>query len=227
MNIRQLFDKDSSTYSYLLFDSVSREAAIIDAVREQLERDVRLIEELGLTLKYALETHVHADHVTGAGALRERLGAQVVYHRASGSACADLLVSDGDLLPLGGSAVEVRHTPGHTAGDVSYVIDGAAFTGDALLIRGCGRTDFQQGNADVLYQSIKDKLFSLPDETTVYPGHDYNGFTTSTIGEEKRLNPRLGQGRDQAGFVAIMDAMDLPRPRHIDVAVPGNLRCGT
>ncbi len=227
MIVRQLFDPDTSTYTYIVVDPETREAAIIDSVKSQVDRDIRVLEEMGVTPKYALETHVHADHVTGAGLLRERLGVKVGVHEDSGAECADLKLKDGDEIPLGASKIRVLHTPGHTAGDVSYLIDGAVFTGDALLIRGCGRTDFQQGDPERLYDSITQKLFTLPDDTLVYPGHDYQGLTVSTIGEEKRFNPRLGNGRSKAEFVAIMNGLDLDPPRYIDVAVPGNLRCGT
>ncbi len=226
MIVRQLFDPDTSTYTYIVADPVTREAAIIDSVKSQVERDIQVMEEMGVKPRYALETHVHADHVTGAGELRERLGVKVGVHKDGGAECADLQLDDGDEIRLGDSVIRVLHTPGHTNGDVSYLIDGAVFTGDALLIRGCGRTDFQQGDAGRLYDSITGKLFTLPDETLVYPGHDYRGLTVSTIGEEKRFNPRLGNGRDKESFVALMDALDLDPPRYIDVAVPGNLRCG-
>ena len=227
MFVRQLFDKDTSTYTYIVADPDSGEAAIIDAVREQTERDTRLIEELGFRLKYILETHVHADHVTGASALREHFGAQVALHRIYNAPCADLMLEDGDRLSLGNASIEVLHTPGHTDGDISYRIDGAVFTGDALLIRGCGRTDFQAGDAHTLYESIREKIFTLPDETVVWPGHDYRGHTASTVGEEKRFNPRLGNNKSEDEFVEIMDALNLPDPKRIQESVPGNLRCGS
>ncbi len=226
MFVRQLFDKDTSTYTYLVADTASREAAIIDPVREQGERDARLIEELGFSLRYVLETHVHADHVTGADALRRRFGAQVVLHENSHASCADLLVADGDVLNLGAEPIAILHTPGHTDGDISYLIGGAVLTGDALLIRGCGRTDFQAGDAPTLYDSITHKLFALADDTVVYPGHDYHGRTASTIGEEKRFNPRLGGGKELDAFVEIMDGLNLPDPARIRESVPGNMRCG-
>lgn len=226
MFVRQLFDTDTSTYTYLLADLKTREAAIIDTVKEQVERDLALIKELRLTLKYAFETHVHADHVTGAGALREALGAKVVYHESSGNTCADILANDGDVFYLGQQPITVLHTPGHTNGDTTFKIAGAVFTGDALLIRGCGRTDFQQGNPGALYDSITRKIFTLADDTVIYPGHDYAGRTASTVGEEKEHNPRLGRGKSRDEFIGIMNAMDLPKPRCMDVAVPGNLRCG-
>lgn len=226
MQIRQLFDPKSSTYSYLLWDEQSREAAFIDSVKEQVERDRQLIEELKLNLKYLLETHIHADHITGAGDLRKHFGAQVLVHKNSDSQCADKLLNDGDIIRLNQESIKVLYTPGHTNTDISYVISGAVFTGDTLLIRGSGRTDFQSGNPGEAYDSITGKLFVLPDSTTVYPGHDYNGFTASTIGEEKQYNPRVGNGKTREEYIKIMDGMDLPKPKMIDQAVPGNLQCG-
>ncbi|MDH5259616.1 MAG: MBL fold metallo-hydrolase [Gammaproteobacteria bacterium] len=226
MKIRQLFDQDTWTYTYLLFDEKTKEAAIIDSVKEKFERDSKYIDELGLTLKYALETHVHADHVTASGLFRQKYGCQIAVHADSGNNCADLKIQEGDELKLGSQSIVAIHTPGHTNGDVSYKIDGAVFTGDALLIRACGRTDFQQGSSVTLYHSITQKLFSLPDDTIVYPGHDYDGFTSSTIAEEKAQNPRLANEKAQAEFVEIMDNMNLPKPKQIDIAVPGNLSCG-
>ena len=224
--IRQLFDKDTSTYTYLIADPKTGEAALIDAVREQFDRDSKLIKDLGLTLKYAIETHVHADHITSAGHLREAFGAKVVLHEASGSECADVLLKDGETVQVGDIAIKALHTPGHTNADTSYLVDGAVFTGDALLIGGCGRTDFQAGNASQLYDSITEKLFTLPDDAVVYPGHDYRGLTASTIGEEKAHNARLGQGKSKDEFIEIMDNLNLPNPARIDVAVPGNMVCG-
>lgn len=226
MKIRQLFDAETSTYTYVLFDEQSKEAAVIDSVKEQFERDKRYLEELGLTVKYALETHVHADHVTASGKLRDAFGAKVAVHESSHSRCADILVKHGDVFTLGTQEIRAIHTPGHTDGDVTYAIAGAVFTGDALLIRGCGRTDFQAGDSETLYDSITTKLFILADDTIVYPGHDYAGFTSSTIGEEKACNPRLGNDRPKQDFMEIMDNLKIPNPRRIDVAVPGNLACG-
>lgn len=226
MQIRQLFDPRSSTYSYLLWDEQSRDAAFIDSVKEQVERDRQLIEELKLNLKYLLETHIHADHITGAGDLRKHFGAQVLVHKSSDSQCADKLLNDGDIIRLNQKSIKVLYTPGHTNTDISYVISGAVFTGDTLLIRGSGRTDFQSGNPGEAYDSITGKLFVLPDSTTVYPGHDYNGFTASSIGEEKQYNPRVGNGKTREEYIRIMDGMDLPKPKMIDQAVPGNLQCG-
>ena len=226
MRVRQLFDAQTSTYSYLLWDEETLEAALIDSVDTQIERDLELIKELGLTLKYTLETHIHADHVTGSGRIRERLGSQAIVHRNSRSECADVLVSDGDAIKLGAQRIRVLETPGHTDTCVSYQIDGTVFTGDALLIRGCGRTDFQAGDAGTLYDSIHDRLFSLPDDTVVFPGHDYRGFSFTTIGEEKAHNPRLGNNRPKQEFVDLMNSLVLDPPAKIAEAVPGNLECG-
>ena len=226
MRVRQLFDAQTSTYSYLLWDEETLEAALIDSVDTQIERDLELIKELGLTLKYTLETHIHADHVTGSGRIRERLGSQAIVHRNSRSECADVLVSDSDVIKLGAQRIRVLETPGHTDTCVSYQIDGTVFTGDALLIRGCGRTDFQAGDAGTLYDSIHNRLFSLPDDTVVFPGHDYRGFSFTTIGEEKAHNPRLGNNRPKQEFVDLMNSLVLDPPAKIAEAVPGNLECG-
>jgi glyoxylase-like metal-dependent hydrolase (beta-lactamase superfamily II) len=224
MIFRQLFDRESSTYTYLIADEGTREAALVDPVREQIERDLRLVEQLGLTLRLALDTHVHADHVTATGPLADRTGARIVGgHRAG--ACVDVPVRHGDVLSLGGLRVRVLETPGHTDDSVSYLVGDRVFTGDALLIRGCGRTDFQNGDAATLYHSITGVLFDLPGETLVYPAHDYKGHTVSTIAEEKRLNARVtGRSRDE--FVALMNNLGLPKPKLIDVAVPANRACG-
>jgi len=226
MQLRQLFDHQSSTYSYLLWDAKTKQAALIDSVKEQIERDAKLIQELGLNLQYLLETHIHADHITGSGILREKFLAKVLVHKNSQSDCADILAEHGDSISLGETKINLLHTPGHTNTDISYLIEGAVFTGDTLLIRGSGRTDFQSGNAGIAYDSITQYLFTLPDTTIVYPGHDYNGLTTSTIGEEKTLNPRLANGKTREEYIAIMDGMDLPKPKLIEQAVPGNMECG-
>lgn len=226
MKIRQLFDHETWTYTYLVWDEVTKEAAIIDSVKEQFNRDVKYINDLGLSLIYALETHVHADHITASGLLREEFGAKTAIHIEGGVECADIQIQQGSEFTLGKQTIVALHTPGHTNADVSYAIDGALFTGDALLIRGCGRTDFQQGCANTLYHSINDVLFQFADDTIVYPGHDYSGFTTSTIGEEKALNPRLGNAKPKKDFTEIMDNMNLPQPKKIDIAVPGNIACG-
>jgi sulfur dioxygenase len=228
ITFRQLFEPETSTYTYLLADPISREAVLIDPVRETIERDLELLRELDLTLVHTLETHVHADHVTSSGMLRERLGSRSVVSAKGGAPCADVLVVDGDKLHFGERWLEVRETPGHTDGCVSYVLDDRSkvFTGDALLIRGTGRTDFQQGDPRRLYASITTKLFTLPDETQVFPGHDYRGMTSSTIAEEKAHNRRLGGGRSVEEFVAIMQGLRLAEPKKIAEAVPANLACG-
>ena len=226
MELRQLFDPESSTYSYLLWDLESREAALIDPVLEQVERDIKLIRELGVKLKYTLETHVHADHITGSGILRNRLNSIVMVHESSQTKCADVLLKDGDLLPLGKNKIKVLATPGHTNNDVSFMIPGAVLTGDTLLIRGCGRTDFQSGDAGTLFDSITQRLFTLPDTTIVYPGHDYQGRAFSTIAEEKLHNPRLGEGITRETFISIMSKLNLDPPSRIREVLPSNLRCG-
>ncbi|MDQ7015059.1 MAG: MBL fold metallo-hydrolase [Gammaproteobacteria bacterium] len=225
MQSKQLFDPNSSTYSYLIWDEKTQEAALIDSVREQVERDSKLIQELGLNLHFLLETHIHADHVTGAGELRKRFEAKVAVHRNSQSTCADQLLEEGDSLTLGKQTINVLYTPGHTDTDICYRIEGAVFTGDTLMIRSSGRTDFQSGDAGAAYDSITKKLFSLEDKTIVWPGHDYQGLTQSSIGEEKQHNPRLA-GKSRQEYIEIMESMDLPKPRHIAESVPGNLRCG-
>ena len=226
MQIRQLFDAETSTYTYLVWDERTRDAALIDSVDKQVNRDLQLVDELELNLKYTLETHIHADHITASGIIRERLDSKAVVHKNSKSECADILVSEGEAIKLGDQEIHVLETPGHTDTCVSYLIDGAVFTGDTLLIHGCGRTDFQSGDAAMLYDSIHSKLFTLPENTLVYPGHDYRGFTCSTIGEEKAHNPRLGNNRPKQQFVDLMNSLDLDPPKKIAEAVPGNLECG-
>lgn len=230
MLFRQLFDPESSTYTYLLADERTHEALLIDPVRDQVERDAQLLAELGLTLRYSLETHVHADHITASGILRQRLGSKSVLSAAAGAGCPDVLIEDGQALSVGSITVRARHTPGHTNGCVTYVVcaegEAMAFTGDALLIRGCGRTDFQQGDSRTLYRSVHERIFSLPDDTCVYPGHDYQGRTMSTVGEEKRYNPRLGMGKTVDEFVQTMANLKLAYPKKMAEAVPANMRCG-
>jgi glyoxylase-like metal-dependent hydrolase (beta-lactamase superfamily II) len=224
MIFRQLFDSDSSTFTYLVADEATRAAALIDPVREHLERDLELVGQLGLTLALVLETHVHADHVTAAGELRERTGART-YGSERGAPCISEHVRHGDTIALGGLTFEVLETPGHTDDGLTYRLGDRVFTGDTLLIRGCGRSDFQNGDPAALYDSITRVLFALPDDTQVWPAHDYKGMTSSTIGEEKRHNPRVaGKTRDE--FVAIMNNLNLPPPRQLDVAVPANRACG-
>jgi glyoxylase-like metal-dependent hydrolase (beta-lactamase superfamily II) len=229
---RQLFDRESCTYTYLLGDPSVGRAALVDTVREHVGRDLGLLEELGLKLGAVLETHVHADHVTGAGELRRRTGATCHVPRLGGAPCADVPLGDGDVVRVGEIALHVLATPGHTSGCVSYLVswgDAAAdrvLTGDALLVRGCGRTDFQEGDAGTLWDSVHTRLFTLPDATRVYPAHDYKGMSVSTIGEEKRHNPRLGGARTRPEFIELMAALDLPAPAKIAEALPANRACG-
>lgn len=224
MLFRQLFDAETSTYTYLLADEATREAALIDPVLEQVERDVQLVQELGLKLTVVLETHVHADHVTGAGALRERTGATVVAS-GRGAPCVDRKVGHGDVVRVGRLEVKVLETPGHTDDSLSFLCEGKLFTGDALLIRACGRTDFQNGDAGQLYDTVTGRLFTLSEETEVYPGHDYAGHAASTIGEEKRHNPRFA-GKTRDAFITFMKNRQLPPPKKLDVAVTANRACG-
>lgn len=225
----QLFDPASSTYTYVLFDEDSREALIIDPVDEQLERDLGMLKEYGLKLLWAVETHAHADHITSAAQLAEHTGAQTAAPAACGITTAAVQLQDGNSLKFGGQEIRALSTPGHTAGSMSYVwpsgTDRHVFTGDTLLINGCGRTDFQSGSAPALYHSITQVLFALPDDTVVWPGHDYQGRSHSTIGAEKAGNARIA-GKTMAEFTAIMDALHLPKPRRIDEAVPANLTSG-
>jgi glyoxylase-like metal-dependent hydrolase (beta-lactamase superfamily II)/rhodanese-related sulfurtransferase len=226
---RQMFDAQSSTYTYLLADSESRACLLIDPVFEQVRRDASFIRELGLRLLWTLETHVHADHVTGAWLLKHRLGSQIALAAASGGTeGADRLLKDGDMVVFGARALEVRATPGHTKGCLTYVLDDhtLAFTGDALLIRGCGRTDFQQGDAKQLYRSIKQQIFTLPGECLLFPGHDYRGATATTVGEEMLYNPRIGGAQSESDFAGYLANLGLPHPKLLDIAMPANLRCG-
>jgi sulfur dioxygenase len=225
---RQLADPQSSTYTYLLADSESRDAVLIDPVFEQMRRDAALIEELGLTLGMTAETHVHADHVTAAAILKQRLGSAIALGAKSGAEGADRYLSHGDKVQFGKRWLGVRETPGHTAGCLTYVLDDErmAFTGDCLLVRGCGRTDFQGGDAHVMYRAIHQQIFTLPEDCLLYPAHDYRGITVTTVREERRFNPRLGGNLSEGDFAGYMRNLGLPHPKQIDVAVPANLRCG-
>jgi glyoxylase-like metal-dependent hydrolase (beta-lactamase superfamily II) len=226
LNPIQLFDTESSTFTYILAAPGSPDTVIIDPVDRHCERDLRHLERLGLKLTYVLETHAHADHVTSAGRLRELTGAKAAVPSGCGIAPAEMQLNDGDVLEFGnGERIEVLHTPGHTSGSMSYVWRGNVFTGDTLLIDGCGRTDFQSGSADALYDSVTRKLFALPDDTRVWPGHDYKGQSVSTIGWEKRHNARLAN-RSREDFVRLMAELKLPKPKLIDVAVPANRNLG-
>ncbi len=226
MLFRQLFDKESSTYTYLIADETTKAAVLVDPVLEQVERDVKLLEELGLTLRYCLETHIHADHITGTGKLREITGCLGIVPEKAHASCADRGIKDGEILELDSVEIKAIATPGHTDSHMAYLVNNERIlTGDALFIRGCGRTDFQSGNAGVLFDSVTQRLFTLPDDTLVYPGHDYRGQTVSTIREEKQWNSRF-KGRDRANFIEFMKNLNLPNPQKMMEAVPANEQCG-
>lgn len=222
----QLFEPESSTYTYIIGDSQTKEAAIIDPVIETVDRDLKFIGELGLKILYILDTHVHADHITAAGEIKKMTGAKTAVSSLSKVECVDLLLDDGQELKLGNKTIKAITTPGHTNSCMSFYFEGKVFTGDALLIRGSGRTDFQQGSSEILYNSVHNKLYRLPDETVVYPAHDYRGFTSSTIALEKKFNPRLGIDKSLEDFKKIMSELKLPYPKKIDVSLPANLKCG-
>ena len=226
MIFRQLFEAETCTYTYLLGCEFTQKAILIDSVDSEYETYIKLLNELELKLIYTFETHVHADHVTAAGHLRDTLGSKSVVHRDAGAMCADLLVTDGVELQVGEIEIKVLHTPGHTSGCTSFVIEDRLFSGDSLLINGCGRTDFQQGDSATMYDSVTEKLFTLPPDTLVYPGHNYSGITISTIAQEKALNARLGNNLSKEAFIKIMDNLDLAYPKHIDRALPANQSCG-
>lgn len=225
MIFRQLFDPSTSTYTYLLANGAGGAAIIVDPVREQAARDLALIKELGLRLEWIVETHVHADHVTGALALKQATGAQSAVSQHCGATGFDRLLDDGDVLPFAGESLRVIATPGHTPGSSCFLWHDRLLTGDTLLIGGCGRTDFQNGDANALYESITTRLLTLPDDTLVYPGHDYNGRHVSTIAEERTTNPRLA-GVSRERFIEIMGNLNLPTPARMHEAVPANLRGG-
>lgn len=221
----QLFEIESSTYTYLLADQDTKEAILIDPVLETIDRDLKLISELGLKLTYVFDTHIHADHITSAGKIRELTNAKTCVSKHSGVQCADILLSEGDALRFGRHTLKVLETPGHTNSCLTYVIGDKLFTGDTLLIRGNGRTDFQQGSAEKLYVSIQ-KLFKLTGEFTVYPAHDYRGQTKTTLELEKKFNPRIGHGKTKAEFIKAMSELELAHPKKIMEAVPANMTCG-
>jgi len=225
---RQLFDPLSSTYTYLLADGGSGAAVIIDPVFEQVRRDAALIEELGLRLAYSLETHIHADHVTGAWMLKRQTGCGIALSAAGGAEGADRYLVQDDVVAFGDRNLQVRHTPGHTSGCLTYVLDdrSMAFTGDCLFVRGTGRTDFQQGDPHAMYRSIHEQIFTLPDSCLLYPAHDYRGLTVTSVREERRFNPRLGGEIGEGDFVGYMKNLRLAHPKKLDVAVPANLKCG-
>jgi glyoxylase-like metal-dependent hydrolase (beta-lactamase superfamily II) len=230
MIFRQLFEPGSSTYTYLLGCRDGGVAVLVDPVLESVERDLAALQALGLTLAFTIDTHIHADHITSAARLRSLTGCKIAYAGADAPAEADFSVSETDPLDVGSVRVQPLFTPGHTESHHSYLIDVAdapkVLTGDALLIDGCGRTDFQGGSAETLFRSVHDKIFTLPDDTLVYPAHDYHQRHVSSVGQERDRNPRLGGGKTVDEFVAIMTALDLPPPKKIAESVPANSRCG-
>lgn len=230
MLFRQLFEPESSTYTYLLGCEHTGEAALIDPVLETVERDLALIQELGLRLAYTVDTHIHADHLTGARKIRDLVGSRIAAPKIDGLSCVDVGLEEGRELRVGELALHPLFTPGHTDGHHAYLIEqagmGRVFTGDALLIDGCGRTDFQNGDTQALFRSVREKLFTLPDDTLVHPAHDYNGRFVSSIAQEKARNPRLGCDKSLEEFAEIMGNLNLPYPKRIDFAVPGNRECG-
>ncbi len=230
MIFRQLFEQTSSTYTYLIACEEQGIAALIDPVLETVNRDLELVQELGLELSYTIDTHIHADHLTSATKLKALAGSKIVYPKQANLPCADMQVEEGKEFDIGSVKLYPLFTPGHTDHHYAYLINHGlqqmVLTGDALLIDACGRTDFQSGDAATLFDSIQEKLFTLSDETLVYPAHDYTGRHVSSIAQEKARNPRLGNGMPKDEFVSIMDSLDLPYPRKIDFAVPGNEACG-
>ncbi|XP_071957683.1 persulfide dioxygenase ETHE1, mitochondrial-like [Antedon mediterranea] len=226
---RQLFDHQSFTLTYLLGDKVTGEAILIDPVIELVKRDVNLMQDLGLKLVYAVNTHCHADHITGTGELKKRIPSCCSAISQASGAKADVYLQEGDRICFGEQFVEALSTPGHTSGCMTFVLKPGdrpimAFTGDAVLIRGCGRTDFQEGNSSLLYDNVHGKIFTLPEDTSLYPAHDYTGQCITTVGEEKKFNPRLSQPKEK--FLEIMKQLNLPYPKAIDKALPANMVCG-
>lgn len=228
VNDIQDIDDRAESRTYIVADRDSGKAVIIDSVIENVERDLKVLKERGLALAYAVETHVHADHITGASVLKDRTGAKIVYGGGAEGAVtgADLFLHDGHELRFGNTALKALATPGHTDSCTSYALPGAVFTGDALFIRGNGRTDFQGGSAGKLFDSVRKRIFTLPDDTIVYPGHDYSGMVSSTVGEEKQFNERLNLSVSREKFVDIMNNRKIPRPVKMDIAVPANLKAG-
>ena len=228
VNPIQDIDDRAESRTYIVADCDSGEAVIIDAIIENVERDLKTIKELGLTLTFAIETHIHADHITSASMIKDRTGARIVYGGGVEGLVtgADMFLHDGQELRFGNTTMQTRATPGHTDSCTSYVLPGAVFTGDSILIRGNGRTDFQGGSAEKLFDSVRKKLFALPDDTIVYPGHDYTGKVSSTIGEEKKFNERLNLSINREKFVEIMNGRKMPRPVKMDIALPANMKAG-
>jgi len=226
MIFRQLFEPISSTYTYLIACEQSGQAILVDPVLPAWQRDLEVLQNLGLRLAVTLDTHIHADHITAASRLKLETGSAIAHPAVDALTCVDRPVQEGEPLQFGSVRLDPPYTPGHTDGHHAYLLGDRVLTGDALLIDGCGRTDFQGGDAATLYQSIHDKLFSLPGETLVYPAHDYEGRRVSSIAQEKQRNPRLGDNKPLQAFVDIMGGMDLPYPKFIDFALPGNRACG-
>lgn len=222
----QLFELESSTYTYLIADAKTKEAALIDPVLETVDRDLKLIEELELKLKYVIDTHIHADHITGAGEIRKRLGIKTAVSEDAEVDCVDIPLQHGQELSLGDKKIKALSTPGHTDTCMTFQFGNRIFTGDALLVRSCGRTDFQQGSSEKLFQSVRDILFKLPDDTIICPGHDYKGHMSSTIGAEKKFNPRLNLSIGLVEFKKVMSELNLANPKKMHEAVPANLACG-
>lgn len=226
IQIKPLYDMESGTWTYLLLDVESKKAVLIDPVLEKWERDLSYLESMDFKLMATIETHMHADHITAAGELRDKTGCESYAPHLSGATCATHFLKENDTIQIGKLKIKVIHTPGHTPCSISLLLNEKyVFTGDALFVRGCGRTDFQGGSAEDLYHSITMKLFQLPEETIVFPGHDYKGFVSSTIGEEKKWNPRIAN-KSLKDFKLIMDNLNLPEPKKIHEAIPANLACG-
>lgn len=226
MIFHQLFEEHSSTYTYLIGCEETGQAVLVDPVYPAWERDLGEINRLGLKLVYTIETHIHADHITSALKLRQETSSKIIFPEMSKCDCPDIRAEENKPITIGSVSLNPVHTPGHTDDHFCYLLDGKVLTGDTLLIDGCGRTDFQNGNTGDLYQSVNKKLFVLPDDTLVYPAHDYNQRHVSTVLQEKQRNPRLGAGRDLDTFREIMQNLELPYPKFIDYAVPGNQQCG-
>ena len=226
MVFRQLFDPLSSTYTYLLGDENTGQAVLIDPVIATMGRDLAEVQRLGLKLVYTVDTHIHADHITAALEMKRTVGSRIAAPAHDRLPCADVGLEEGKPFQVGGITLQPLHTPGHTDGHFAYLMNDRVFTGDALLIDGCGRTDFQSGDADALFKSVREKLFVLPGETLVYPAHDYQQRFVSSIAQEKKRNPRLGEDKTLEEFKVIMANLNLPYPKFIDYAVPGNRACG-
>jgi glyoxylase-like metal-dependent hydrolase (beta-lactamase superfamily II) len=226
MIFRQLYEPLSSTYTYLIGCEETGQAILIDPVIVSMERDLAEVKRLGLSLAYTVDTHIHADHITAALEMKSAVGSKIAAPAYDRLPCTDVGIEEGKPFRVGSITLQPLHTPGHTDGHFAYLFNDRVFTGDALLIDGCGRTDFQNGDADALYSSVREKLFTLPDEVLVYPAHDYNNRFVSSIAQEKKRNPRLGGEKTLEDFKEIMANLNLPYPKFIDYAVPGNRQCG-